>query len=376
MWLIHLALGFKISYYSHGSFKWENALIGSVIKIHSDFYYVKTENDTFECKIREKLKKEDINVFVGDKVKLEEINDDSKQAAISEVIPRKNYIPRPQIANIDQVIVVTSLHQPDLDYVQLNRYLTQAKLYGIAAVICINKFDLKDFKHVKDEIMAIYQPLGYKVVFTSAKTGYGIDELKEILKSSVSVLSGASGVGKSSVLNKIHPDLSLKTKEVSAKTEWGTHTTRHVELLEVEMNNETAKVADTPGFSHLKFDNILPEDMDILFEEIKDLSTDCYYSDCLHMGEDGCNVLSHVDNIASSRYESYKKFTEEAFEYKEKLTSFGHKKEEKYKILDFQGEKKKIIRLGTQKVEKSRKNKKQKLHYISSLNDAYYNDEE
>ncbi len=348
-------------------------LIGKIIKIHSDFYYVKVDENIVECKIREKLKKEKAEIFVGDTVRIE------KQAsAIAEVLPRTNYLPRPSIANIDQIIVVASLSQPQLDFIQLNRYLCQAKIYNIPAVICINKSDLDKNPQLKQQISNIYENLGYKIVFTSALTGFGIDELKETLKSKVSVLSGMSGVGKSSQLNKIYKGLRLKTKEISQKTSKGTHSTRHVEILEVPCEGgEILQVADTPGFSYLKFDTVMPSVITSLFPEIKELLSGCYFSDCLHLGEEGCNVLANMDKIHSTRYESYKIFTQEALEYKERISTQGHKEENSVKHLDASGkEKKQLVKLGVQARKQSRKTIKQKINSISLLDEVYYNDED
>ncbi|MDD3012957.1 MAG: ribosome small subunit-dependent GTPase A [Candidatus Gastranaerophilales bacterium] len=350
-------------------------MIGSIVKIHSNFYYANVEGNIIECKIREKLKKEKAEIYVGDTALLEEINYESNQAVITEILPRKNFIPRPSIANIDQVIILAALDQPSLDLMQLDRYLASIRLYNIPAIICINKSDLDDVKGMKDQISSIYEPIGYKIIFTSVIKGLGIDELKDVFDSKISVLAGASGVGKSSLLNMLNPQLKLKTNPVSAKTSRGIHSTRHVELLEISLGNDKfAQIADTPGFSNLKFDNIMPDKVQELFVEIAELSPDCYYSDCLHLEDDGCNVLVNINKIALSRYESYKIFVKEAMEFKKKITFSGQKEEKRIKILDVKDKEKiRIVKLGTKTRETSRKNQKQKLSFISSLDDAYYN---
>lgn len=353
-------------------------MIGKIIKIHSDFYYVriKKENIIFECKIREKLKKEKTEIFVGDTVKMEKIPSGSNQGAITEILPRKNHLPRPSIANVDQVIVVAALSQSKLDFIQLNRYLCQAKLYDIPAVICINKSDLDETIKFKPKILDIYANLGYKIIFTSALTGFGINELTDALQSKVSVLSGMSGVGKTSLLNRIHPDLKLKTKDISAKTGKGTHTTRHVEILEIKAD-KTLQVADTPGFSYLKFDTVIPSVINELFDEIKELSTGCNYSDCLHITEDGCNILASHSKIDSTRYESYKAFVQEAVEYKEKIRKEGHKEEKSSKSID-KGNKelKHLVKINAQARKKGRNTEKQKMKQVSILDEVYYNQDE
>lgn len=321
-----------------------NNLIGKVIKKHSDFVYIKSGDNIFECKIRERLKKEKIEILVGDNVKIEEINPENNQAVITELLERDNFISRPSAANVDQIVIVASLSEPELDYIQLNRYLCHAKLHNIPAIICINKIDLKKNAGKKEELLSIYEPLDYKIVFTSAKDGSGLEKLKKILKDKISVFSGMSGVGKSSLLNKLCPDLNIKTKQVSAKSKKGIHTTRHVELISID--NEFL-VADTPGFSYLKFDNIMPSEVNDLFDEINELSKRCYFSDCLHLHEKDCNVIKNLDKINKHRYESYKAFVDEAFEYKKKITATGTKKEEVTKYIDAPGRKKtRIIKVG------------------------------
>jgi len=352
-------------------------LTQTVIKIHSDFYYVLSGDRVFECKLREKLKKEKREVFVGDFVKLEEINQKSGQAVISEILDRITFIPRPAVANIDQVVIVFSIQKPLFEFTQLDRYLVQAKLYNIPVVICINKSDLEDEDKLSEKIIQVYNPLGYKIIFSSAKTGKGTQELKKVLASKKSVLCGLSGVGKSSILNKIYSELNLRTKEISSKTQRGTHTTRHSELIKIPVDTDKyAWVTDTPGFSLLKFDNILPVEVGSYFEDIAKYSRDCAFSDCLHLKEKGCKVLENIDKIEPSRYESYKVFVDEAFKYKEKIALRGHKKEEKFKELDSKDNKKtRIIKIKAEAKEESRSTRKQKLTPVLISMGTYYNEE-
>jgi len=282
---------------------------GQIYKIHSDFYYVDDGNSSFECKIREVLKKRREKIFVGDFVEFD-------GNVITEIIPRKNYIARPSVANIDQIIVVSALKEPDLDLIQLNRYISLAKYYKIPAVLCFNKEDLKWDRQLSSKIKKIYEPLGYKIAYTSATEHKGIKNFEKILEGKTSVMCGNSGVGKSSLVNAINPLLNLRTKEVSEKTQRGTHTTRHCEIIKI---NRFSRIVDTPGFSNVRFDFLLPTEVDPLFEEISKYKLGCKYSDCLHKCEDGCNVLAHIEEIDESRYESYLFFTEEAKEYKEKI---------------------------------------------------------
>jgi ribosome biogenesis GTPase len=293
---------------------------GQIYKIHSDFYYVSSDNKTYECKLREVLKKTKQSVFVGDFVEFED-------GAISKVLTRTNYIPRPSVANIDRVIIISAVKEPDLSFSQLNRYISFAKYYGLDAVLCFNKNDLSYDDTIIEKVFSIYEPLGYDIVFTSALEGLGLEDFKEILNGKTSVLCGASGVGKSSLINAV-TGLNLRTKEVSEKTSRGTHTTRHCEIISID---EKTRIVDTPGFSNLKFDFILPHEVDKLFPEINKYRKNCKFQDCLHINEAGCSVLEHINNIDETRYLSYIEFVEEAKNYKEKIKYQGTKTESTHK---------------------------------------------
>lgn len=290
---------------------------GQIYKIHSDFYYVDDGVNSYTCKIREILKKQKEKILVGDFVEFDNV-------VIEKLIPRKNFIARPSVSNIDQIVIVSALKEPDLNLHQLDRYIALAKYYKIPPVLCFNKNDLKWDKHLKDKITNIYEPLGYKIVFTSATEHKGIAPFEKLLKDKTSVLCGSSGVGKSSLINAINPALNLRTKAVSEKLQRGTHTTRHCEIIKI---NDTSRIVDTPGFSNVKFDFIMPADVDLLFDEILKLRDDCKYSDCLHINEDGCNVIKNIQNIDPTRYESYIALVNEAAEYKERIKYEGTKTE-------------------------------------------------
>lgn len=307
---------------------------GQIFKIHSDFYYANTALGVFECKTREVLKKQKVQIFVGDFVELEQENLASKQAFICKILPRKNFIPKPKVANIDQIIIVSAIKEPSLDFEQLNRYLCFCEYYGIKPVLCFNKNDLKDDDKIIEKINSIYNSLGYETIFTSALDKGGIKNLEEHLEGKITVLCGLSGVGKSSLANAINPKLNLKTKEVSQKTERGTHTTRHCEIVELELSNsKITRIVDTPGFSQLRFDFLMPTEICDMFSEIAKHKNDCKFSDCLHESAAGCNVFSNIDKIDETRYKSYLQFVKEAKEYKNKVTYSGKKVETRAKTL-------------------------------------------
>lgn len=326
---------------------------GQVFKIHSDFYYINAENTVHECKIREVLKKQNKKILVGDIVEFED-------GYIKSICPRKNYIPRPAVANVDQVVIVSAVKEPELDFNQLNRYIAFAEYYGLDIKLCFNKNDLSSDDTLIEKVFSIYEPLGYDIVFTSALEGLGIEAFTEIMENKVSVLCGQSGVGKSSLINSLNPDFRLRTKNVSEKTQKGTHTTRHCEIMNI---SDTIKIIDTPGFSNLKFDFLLPMDVAKLFREFRPFLNTCKYQDCLHIHEDGCNILERLDEISTARYSSYVAFVEEAKEYKERIKYQGKKTESRFK----ETHNKTAVKISANKRQGSRRTLKQDLY--KDLND-------
>lgn len=330
---------------------------GQIYKIHSDFYYIDTGSETAECKAREVLKKRKEKILVGDMVKF-------NNGYIEEVLPRKNYIARPSVSNIDRIIIVSALKEPELDFHQLNRYIALAKYYKIPAILCFNKDDLDVNAEDIKKIFSIYEPLGFKIVVTSATRKHGIKAFRELLENKTSVLCGNSGVGKSSLINAINPDLKLKTKAVSEKLQRGTHTTRHCEIIKLD---KTSRIVDTPGFSNVRFDFILPADVDLLFDEMIPYREFCKYADCLHINEDGCAVLNNIDKIDETRYESYLEFIKEAKEYKERIKYEGKKTEDTKKIVH----NREMTKISEKKRQTSRRRSKQDIY-----KDIEYHDED
>lgn len=329
-----------------------------IVRIHSDFYYVNIEGDVYECKVREVLKKQKEKVMVGDFVELHEINKTKKTAVIKSIYPRKNFLTRPSVANVEQVVIISSIKEPDLDFEQLNRYISLAKYHKIKTKLCFNKNDLSEDDSIIEKVFQIYEPLGFEIIFTSALEKYGIDDFIELLGHKTTVFAGNSGVGKSSLINAICPDVNLKTKEVSEKTSRGTHTTRHCEIIEVKKDKKYIKIIDTPGFSNVKFDFLMPNEVDELFDEIKKYRGKCKFKDCLHIQEEGCAVLENIDDIDLSRYQSYLSFVNEAKEYKEKVKFQGTKKETTHKI----HENKKVAKISQRKRESARNVLKQNVY--------------
>lgn len=317
---------------------------GQVFKIHSDFYYVNNNGSIFECKLRENIKKQKIDVWVGDYVEFE-------NGAISALLNRKNQIRRPHVANIDTLLIVSALKEPELDLIQLNRYLIFAKYYNIQTAICFNKEDLEENLGFEKDIMKLYSELGYDIFFTSAKEETGILPLRKYLKGKLTALAGASGVGKSTLINVLTGENLRRTNIVSDKTKRGTHTTRHVEIVE----KDDMKIVDTPGFSQVPFDFLTPEELIKLFDDISIYTKNCKFKNCLHRDEAHCAVIENKDKIGTLRYESYLKFLEEALLYREKIKTISIKKEASFK--EHQG--KYAPKISTKKREGSRRKLKQ-----------------
>ena len=320
---------------------------GQIFKIHSDFYYVQSEEQVFECKLRHVLKKQKQKVFVGDFVEFAD-------GAIEKILTRTNFITRPNVANIDQVLIVSAVKEPELSFLQLNRYIAFAKYHNLKTVLCFNKNDLSDDDKTIEKVFSIYEPLGYEILFTSAIEGYGLEEFKKIMSDKTSVLCGASGVGKSSLINAIS-DKTLRTKNVSDKTGRGTHTTRHCEIIEI---NKDSRIVDTPGFSNLKFDFLMPNEVDLLFNEMAQYKGLCKYQDCLHINETNCAIKSHIGEIDETRYESYLAFVEEAKEYKEKIKYQGVKTETSHK----KTHDKVAVKISSRKRQSARNTQKQNVY--------------
>lgn len=334
---------------------------GQVYKIHSDFFYVNTDSGIFDCKLRDVLKKQKQAILVGDFVILEQINETSKQAFISKIVKRQNFISRPRAANITQAIIVSAIKEPDIDFEQLNRYIALCEYHKVKPILCFNKSDLAKDDELTTQILNIYKPLGYETLLTSALEKIGIKELSQVLENNTSIFCGSSGVGKSTIINTLSSKLDIKTKEVSSKTKRGVHTTRHCEIINI---SENSAVVDTPGFSNLRFNFLMPNLIQDLFSEIKDKGTNCKFNNCLHITETDCCVRENLDKIDISRYESYSKFVTEALEYKNKITYSGNKIESKTKI----NKNKVMTKISTKKRNISRKTNRQTID--KTLNEA------
>ena len=266
---------------------------GRIIKIVSNLYTVEVENKIIECRARGKFRNEKITPLVGDYCKI-----DSENKYILEILPRKNYLNRPMISNIDVALIVTSVKKPDLSLNLLDKMLSIVTLNKIEPIICFSKLDLLNKQKKKEikETIKYYKRIGYLVI-----TNQNLRKLKKILKNKMVVITGQTGAGKSTLLNKLDKNLNLKTDEISESLGRGKHTTRHVELFSFK----NFYIADTPGFSSLDFNEITKEEIRDSFIEFKNYS--CPFKDCMHNKERNCDVKNAVEKeeIAQSRYKNY-----------------------------------------------------------------------
>ncbi len=278
-----------------------------MLKRYSSFYYVQHNKKIWECRLRgkQRLKKED--VIAGDRVLFTAIDD--TQGIIEEILPRTNELYRPAIANVTQLLIIQSLKTPEPNFALLDRLLVLGAHSNLKCLIAFNKIDLVG-DEIIDEVKA-YENIGYKVLFVSAKQKKGIENLKIHLSDEITVLAGVSGVGKSSLINALEDDFSLKVGSVSDKSETGKHTTRYVQLLPLSFGG---LVADTPGFSRLYLPSDLKrEDLSFLFPEMEKVHHQCRFSNCIHREEPGCKVKEEVEVglIPNWRYDNYLQFLDE-----------------------------------------------------------------
>ncbi len=256
------------------------------------------------------FQKNKITPLVGDDIVYQADND--KEGYILEIKDRFNELVRPPISNVDQAVLVFSAKEPTFSTSLLDRFLVLVEAGGIRPIICITKMDLVDDDALKERIHQYaedYRNIGYSVYMTSMKNGSGIEDIVSHFQDKITVFAGQSGVGKSSLLNAISPELELKTAGISAHLGRGKHTTRHVELIDIN----GGLVADTPGFSSLEFAGIEAEDLGSAFLEISEKSAECKFRGCLHMKEPNCAVKRAVENgeIAQYRYDHYVEFLTE-----------------------------------------------------------------
>ncbi len=284
-------------------------LKGRIIKGIGGLYFVDTSNGIIECSVRGIFRKSKITPTVGDYVNILTLSD--KNGIIEEILERKNILIRPRVSNIDCAVITFSIISPNINIDLLDRFLILAESQNIEnIIICINKSDLAN----KDDVNLITNLYGkiYPVVFTSTLNNKGIEDLKNLIDKKVTVFAGPSGVGKSSLINTILPNISLKTGDISKKIERGKHTTRQVELLEAWKGTY---IVDSPGFTSLTIDFVEKDKLDYYFKEFRDFLGNCKFYDCKHLYEPNCAIKEQIGkNISEERYNRYTKLLNELLE--------------------------------------------------------------
>jgi len=296
---------------------------GLIVKALSGYYYVMPDaaqgGGPIQCRARGIFKKRGVSPLVGDRVQF--ALTENGEGTVDEVLPRSSELVRPPVANVDLVVLVFSIDEPQLNLPLLDKFLVHTESAGLDTHICLTKQDLAaEAPEVQDaeagvhmplsEVIRLYESIGYSVSLTSAKEQIGVDAVIERLAGRISVFAGQSGVGKSSLLNAMVPGLELETNQISMKLGRGKHTTRHVELIRL---SNGGIVADTPGFSSLDFLHVDAEGLGACFREFADYARGCRFRGCLHQHEPGCKVQEARANgdIAATRYEHYLHFLEE-----------------------------------------------------------------
>lgn len=280
-------------------------MTGKITKGIAGFYYVHAKNgNIYECKAKGSFRKEGIKPLVGDDVEITVLDEDNKKGNIEEISPRTSELIRPAAANITQAMVVFAAAKPVPNLNLLDRFLIRMELEGVSVQIGFNKCELIS-EEEKEELRAVYASAGYPVHFFSVKEEKGLSEIEDVLRGKTTALAGPSGVGKSSLINYLCPEAEMETGGISRKIERGKHTTRHAELFVL---NENTYVMDTPGFSSLYLNEILPNELWEYFPEMKQAEKECRFVGCSHMEEPDCGVKDALacGKIKKQRYESYR----------------------------------------------------------------------
>ena len=283
---------------------------GKIIKVIAGFYYVNVvEFGVYECKAKGIFRKEKQKPLVGDNVEIEVLDEETMTGNITALLPRKNELIRPAVANVDQALVVFAVTRPSPHFNLLDRFLVMMERQDIPVVLCFNKEDIAEDEQV-EKLRSVYEGCGYPCVFTSALEERNIEKIKELLKGKTTVIAGPSGVGKSSLINILNPDAKMETGDISSKIERGKHTTRHSELFTIAQDSY---IMDTPGFSSLYVNDFEKEELKYYFPEFDPYEGTCRFLGCDHVHEPDCAVKAAVEagEIHEIRYKDYLEMYEE-----------------------------------------------------------------
>ena len=283
---------------------------GKIIKGIAGFYYVHVPNEgIYECKAKGIFRKENRKPLVGDDVDMEVTHVKDAEGNITQILPRKNALIRPAVANIDQALLIFAMTKPEPNYNLLDRFLIMMRRQGLECILCFNKQDLADAGQ-QECIQKIYKDSGCSILFVSAEKKEGIDELAAVLHGKTTAVAGPSGVGKSSLVNCLQKGKQMETGAISEKIARGKHTTRHSELIAV---SDSTYIMDTPGFSSLSLFDMGKEELKAYYPEFEPYETQCKFMTCAHIHEPVCGVREALgeNRISKVRYENYVTFYEE-----------------------------------------------------------------
>ncbi len=283
---------------------------GKIIKGIAGFYYIHAENgQVYECKAKGAFRKQKIKPLVGDMVRIAVLDEAEHLGNVEEILPRKNELIRPAVANIDMALVIFAAAKPEPNFNLLDRFLCMMEFQNVPVTICFNKTDLVDEEKI-EEYRKIYEPAGYRLMSTCTRTGEGVDAVKALLHGKTTTVAGPSGVGKSSLINALQSDVQMQTGVISDKIDRGKHTTRHSEIVPVM---EDSYIMDTPGFSSMDVPGFEKEDLWTCFPEFREYEPYCKFQGCSHINEPDCGVKEALaeGKISSVRYENYKLLYEE-----------------------------------------------------------------
>lgn len=282
---------------------------GKIIRGVGGFYYVYAKGTVYECRAKGIFRKDGVRPLPGDLVEIAVLDETEKKGNLERILPRKNELIRPAVANVDQAMVIFAFDSPKPNFNLLDRFLVSMEQKGIPPVILFNKLDLAR-EGQREEIVGRYAPAGYRLLFVSAAQEKGMEEVRAALYGKTTTVAGPSGVGKSSLINRLQSEQLLQTGEVSEKIERGRHTTRHTQLLFVE---EDTYILDTPGFSSIELYGIQKEGLGDFFPEIASRADGCRFAGCSHLTEPDCAVRKALEEgkISADRYENYRLFYEE-----------------------------------------------------------------
>lgn len=277
---------------------------GKIVKGISGFYYVHVvESGIYECKAKGIFRQQKMKPLVGDDVEIDIISEEKKTGNVAAILPRKNALIRPAVANVDQALLIFAAASPNPNFNLLDRFLVMMGWQDVPVILCFNKCDLIT-EEQQQEIASIYEASGCKILFVSAKKELGLKELQEILEGKTTTVAGPSGVGKSSLINLLAPEACMETGEISKKIERGRHTTRHAELIQLKGDGY---IMDTPGFSSLYLPEMEKEELQDCYPEFAAFEPYCRFQGCSHISEPDCGVKEALSEgkIHPVRYENY-----------------------------------------------------------------------